>query len=133
MAMAAGEFSAAALWTLCISTSASWLLLSLFTWPFSLFSLLLPAADTAADTEADSSVTGSGVGLGGAVHRGTSQTVPVKLLRVKPPLAHFRQGLPERSRARRPALIAPWFAFGPSLWPAPRPFALPPSSVPSSL
>lgn len=140
MVIGAGEFSATALWTLCISTSASRLLatslfaagpsvplaslvsLTLLT-PFvsfspfslfslfslsSLFSLLLPAAETAAEAEADSSVTtGSGSGLGGAVHRGISHTVPVKLLSLKPPFAHFRQGLPERSRARRPAFMAP--------------------------
>lgn len=60
---------------------------------------------------------------------------PVKLLSVKDPLAHLRHGLPERSSARSPALMAPWLALGPSLCaerPAPRPVAVP-SMVPSSL
>lgn len=39
----------------------------------------------------------------------------MKVFTQNPLLAHFRQGLPVRSRARSPALIAPWFAFGPSL------------------
>ena len=130
MGIGAGEFPGAALGTLCISTSGSWLLLSLLTWLFSgLFSLLLPLAEADAVPSAPAS---SGFGLGGAVHRGISQMVPVKLLSVKPPLAHFRHGLPDRSRARRPALIAPWLALGPRRWPAPRPPALP-SAVPSSL
>lgn len=40
---------------------------------------------------------------------------PVKLLTLKPVFCHFRVGLPVLSRARRQALMAPWFAFGPSL------------------
>lgn len=104
------------------------LLASLFTCSFSLFSLVLLSAEAAADPSAvDSSNS-----LGGAVQRGTSQTMPVKLLRTKPPFAHLRHGLPDRSRARSPALIAPWFALGPSLCPAApdRAFG---SIVPSSL
>lgn len=97
---------------LCISTSGPLLLLEMLlslpdmllaSFPFSLFSLLLPSAEGAAE----SSVPDSGTVRGGAVHRGISQATPVKLLSLKPPLAHFRQGLPERSRARRPALMAP--------------------------
>lgn len=52
----------------------------------------------------------------GALHEGTSQITPVKVFTEKPDLVHFLQGVPVRSRARSPALIAPWFAFGPSLW-----------------
>jgi hypothetical protein len=103
------------------------LLASLLTWLlFSLFSLLL-LSDAAADTSAED----SGWGFGGAVHRGISQTTPVKLLSVKPPLVHFRHGLPDRSSARSPALMAPWLALGPSLCAASEP--RPPSMVPSSL
>ncbi len=103
------------LWTLRISASAPLLLLLalLPSWPFSLFSLLLLLS--AADGAPDSPLLDSGSFFGGAVHLGTSQTTPVKLLSLKPPRAHLRQGLPLLSSARRPALIAPWFALGPSL------------------
>lgn len=50
----------------------------------------------------------------GARHVGTVQLMPVKLLSWKPFFSHRRQGLPDRSRARRPALMAPWLALGPS-------------------
>lgn len=53
----------------------------------------------------------------GAFHEGTSHTTPVKLRSLKPFFSHLRTlNLPVRSRARRPALIAPWFALGPSFW-----------------
>lgn len=109
---------------------STWLpLFSLFIWLPSLwFSLLLLSADAAAE----SSEVASGFGFGGAVQRGISHTTPVKLLTRKPPLAHLRQGAPDRSSARSPALIAPWLAFGPSLWYVP-PFWRPLGSiVPSS-
>lgn len=51
----------------------------------------------------------------GARQEGISQTTPVKVLRWKPDLAHLLHGLPVLSRARSPALIAPWLALGPSL------------------
>lgn len=55
---------------------------------------------------------------------GTSQTIPVKLFSWKALFCHLRQGFPDRSRARRPALIAPWLALGPNLWPViPAPIA----------
>ena len=96
------------------SMSAPPLLFSLFSlsiWLLSLFSLLL-------SPEAESPNVPSALTFGGAVQRGISQTTPVKLLSVKLPFCHLRQGLPERSSARRPALIAPWLALGPSLWAA---------------
>lgn len=115
-----------------ISTSPPallWLLLALFSpWPFSLFSLLLPSAESAgvsSDSFSDF--------LGGAVQREISHTTPVKLFNVKPPLAHLRQGLPDRSKARRPALMAPWFALGPSFWAAALARTAAWSMVPSSL
>lgn len=127
MATGAGELSAEKLGVPCISTSAPLLLASLLIWLLpSLFSLLLLS-----DAGVDSSADDSGRGFGGAVHRGISQTTPVKLLSVNPPLFHLRQGLPDRSSARSPALIAPWLALGPSLCAA-REFR-PPSMVPSSL
>ena len=113
--MGAGD-EAWTLATLCTSPSAPLLLLLMLllllfgSWPFSLFSLLLLSADGGAE----SSVLVSSF-LGGAVHRGTSQMTPVKLFNLNPPLAHLRQGLPDRSSARRPALMAPWLALGPSL------------------
>jgi hypothetical protein len=79
----------------------------------------------------DPSADDSGRDLGGAVHRGISHTTPVNVLSVKPPLFHLRQGLPDRSSARRPALMAPWLALGPSLCAARE--LRPPSMVPSSL
>ncbi len=95
------------------STSPPLLLFSLLSWLLpSLFSLLLPSAEAGVDSSAVSS---SGLGFGGAVQRRISQLTPVKLFREKPPRVHFRQGLPDRSSARSPALIAPWFALGPSL------------------
>lgn len=106
------------------------MLFSVSAWLFSLFSLLLPP-------DAESSDWPLTVTLGGARQRGISHAVPVKLLMLKPPLAHLRQGAPERSSARRPALMAPWFALGPSLWAAAAPAPLGPelglSAVPSSL
>lgn len=51
----------------------------------------------------------------GAAHEPASHWKPVKLLHWKPLRTHFRQGLPVRSRARRPALMAPVLALGPSL------------------
>jgi hypothetical protein len=86
------------------------LLVSLLTsGPSSLFSLLLSSLTLAsAETVAESSpVLSAGLGFGGATQRGISHIVPVKLFKVKPPLLHFRHGLPDRSRARSPALIAP--------------------------
>ena len=47
---------------------------------------------------------------------GTDQLMPVKLLSWNPFFSHLRQGFPDRSRARRPALMAPWLALGPSFW-----------------
>jgi len=52
--------------------------------------------------------------LVGAVHEPTAHDTPVKLLRAKPFRSHLRQALPDLSRARRPALIAPVLALGPS-------------------
>lgn len=46
---------------------------------------------------------------------GNSKAWPVKLLTVKPRFAHFRHGVPDRSSARRLALIKPVLALGPSL------------------
>jgi len=91
---------------LLISTSAPLLLFSLFSlfslsiWLLSLFSLLL-------SPDADPSELPSTLIFGGAFHRGISQTTPVKLLSLKLPFCHLRHGLPVRSRARRPALMAP--------------------------
>lgn len=96
----ARELSTAWLGGLVISTSIPLLLFSLSSWLLSLFSLLL-------SPDAGSSDLTSGLGLGGAVQRGSSQTTPVKLLTLKPPFCHLRQGLPDRSRALKPAFIAP--------------------------
>ncbi len=114
---------------LCISMSPPLLLLSLLVWPFSLFSLVLPSAET----DVEPSVADTGFGLGGALQREISQTTPVKVFSLNPPLAHLRHGFPERSSARRPALMAPWFALGPSLWDGPAGPDLPGSTAPSSL
>lgn len=131
MGIGAGE-EACTLGMLCISTSPPELLTSLLAGcsTFSLFSLLLPLADTGPKVGTSSGVASStGLGFGGAVHRWISHETPVKVLSWKLPLAHLRQGFPERSRARRPALMAPWFALGPSRWA----FAREGSRVPSSL
>lgn len=109
-----GELLALLLALLLSSMSAPPLLFSLFSlaiWLLSLFSLLL-------SPDAESPEVPSALIFGGAVQRGISQTTPVKLLSVKLPFCHLRQGLPDRSSARRPALIAPWLALGPSLWAA---------------
>lgn len=60
---------------------------------------------------------------------GSCQPTPVKLLRRRGCFSHFRHGAPERSNARRPALMAPVFAFGPSRWAAGTLPASPPSSL----
>ena len=109
-----GELLALLLALLLSSMSAPPLLFSLFSlaiWLLSLFSLLL-------SPDAESPEVPSALIFGGAVQRGISQTTPVKLLSVKLPFCHLRQGFPDRSSARRPALIAPWLALGPSLWAA---------------
>ncbi len=51
----------------------------------------------------------------GARHDDNSHTTPVKLLSWIGFRSHFRHGFPDRSRARRPAFMAPWLALGPSL------------------
>lgn len=51
----------------------------------------------------------------GVRHVGSCQTTPVKLFSCRGLRSHLRQGAPERSRARRPAFIAPVLALGPSL------------------
>lgn len=129
--MGAGE-DAFMLGALRISASALLLLLLALgpSRPFSLFSLPLLLSTEGAP---ESSLPDSGVFFGGAVHRGTSQTTPVKLLSVKPPRAHLRHGLPDLSSARRPALMAPWFALGPSLCAPAARLAAEWSIVPSSL
>jgi hypothetical protein len=104
----AGEL---AMLTLAISMSPVTLaLFSLGTAVLSLFSLLLASPSCSA------SGLPATLDLVGAFHRGISHMAPVKLLMLKPVFCHLRQGVPDRSRARRPALIAPWFALGPSLW-----------------
>lgn len=151
--MGAGELAATALpGPLRISTSPSALLFapllgtaltaSLLRWPLvslfsfsSLFGWLFSLEELfSAEAAAESSEGGCDTILGGAFQRGISQTTPVKLFSWKPPLCQRRQGAPERSRARRPALIAPWLALGPSLCAAAPalPVALG-SIVPSSL
>lgn len=54
--------------------------------------------------------------LGGAAHDPRLHVMPVILLSVNPFRSHLLQGLPDLSRARRPALMAPVLALGPSLW-----------------
>lgn len=77
-----------------------------------------------------SSVPDSVLGGLGARQVGTSQTTPVKLLSWKGLRSQRRQGAPLRSRARSPALIAPWLALGPS---RDEPDGLLASGAPSSL
>lgn len=123
-AMAGGELT-----RLVASTSMALVLFSLSIWLFSLFSLLLSPVD-------EPSVLGLTVTLGGALHLGISIGMPVNVLIMKERFSHLRQGLPERSRARKPALIAPWLALGPSreLFPLDALGVLPlGASVPSSL
>lgn len=155
--MGAGE-DACTLGMLCISTSPPELLTSLLgscgppPTPYSLLLLVLlvlplllislppllgvpataddaPTGTPFAPSGVVTSAGSTGMGFGGAVQRGISHSTPVKVLRRKPPRFHLRQGLPERSRARSPALMAPWFALGPSRWVLPRMG----SRVPSSL
>lgn len=103
-AIAGGELT-----RLVASTSIALVLFSLSIWLFSLFSLLLSPVD-------EPSVLGLMATLGGALHLGISIGMPVNVLITKERFSHLRQGLPERSRARKPALIAPWLALGPSRW-----------------
>lgn len=51
-------------------------------------------------------------------HDGSCQRIPVKDLKRSGCFSHLRQGAPVRSKARRPALMAPVLAFGPSRWAA---------------
>lgn len=48
---------------------------------------------------------------------GSCQTMPVKLFSCNGFFSHLRQGAPERSKARRPALMAPVLALGPGRGP----------------
>lgn len=57
----------------------------------------------------------SALGGLGARQVGSSQTTPVKLFNWNGLRSHRRHGVPLRSRARSPALMAPWLALGPSL------------------
>lgn len=67
----------------------------------------------------------------GARQVGSSQTTPVKLFNWNGLRSHRRHGVPLRSRARRPALMAPWLALGPSLCVVGASLVV--STVPSSL
>lgn len=67
----------------------------------------------------------------GVRQMGTCQNTPVKLFSPNGFRCHFRHGAPVRSSARRPALMAPWLALGPSLCGAGMSLAW--SMVPSSL
>ena len=60
---------------------------------------------------------------------GSCHRTPVKLRRRRGCRSHLRHGAPVRSRARRPALIAPVLAFGPSRWVADSLAASPISSL----
>lgn len=65
-------------------------------------------------------VPGGGVGgadesTKGAPQVGTDHWTPVKDFKRKVDFSQRLHGLPVRSKARRPALMAPWFALGPSL------------------
>lgn len=80
--------------------------------------------------------------LSGAAHDPTDHATPDMLLSWRPLRSHLRHGLPDLSSARRPALIAPVLALGPSLWvaigatPPNGPFFVPSavlSMVPSAL
>lgn len=81
--------------------------------PLGLASLLLCCEVSFASL--DSSPFRARLGLSPPLHEGISHTTPVKLFNVNGFLSHLRQALPDRSRARRPALMAPWLALGPNL------------------
>lgn len=81
--------------------------------PFGFASLLLSCEAPLASLE--SSPLEAGPVFSPPFHDGNSQTTPVKLFNERGFLLHLRQGLPDLSRARRPALMAPWLALGPSL------------------
>lgn len=110
----AGELSAT-VWNGVLSPSPE-LLLSLWIALVPRFALL-PSASSAGTASPLELLRGSSAGwdLGGARQLGTSQVTPVKLLSWNDLRSHLRHGLPDRSRALRPALIAPWLALGPSL------------------
>lgn len=62
---------------------------------------------------------GNGVGgadesTTGAPQVGIDHCTPVKDFKLKVAFSHRLHGFPVRSKARRPALMAPWFALGPS-------------------
>lgn len=54
-----------------------------------------------------------GLDVPGVRHDGSSHMMPVKLRRCSDLRSHLRQAAPVRSRARRPALMAPVLALGP--------------------
>lgn len=80
------------------------------------FSAVSRAASLVSPSPLFSSSTFGGLG---ARQLGSCQRIPVKLFNWNGLRSHLRHGAPVRSSARRPALIAPVLALGPSLWPAP--------------
>ena len=68
--------------------------------------------------------TTSPTSLSGAFHVANPHIVPVKLLICKGFRSHFRQAFPERSSARRLALMLPVLALGPRRVPAGWPLAV---------
>lgn len=93
--------------------------------PELLFSLGTPLApwlvllSFSAASRTVSLVSPSTLGGLGVRQLGSCQRIPVKLFNWNGFRCHLRHGAPVRSSARRPALIAPVLALGPSLWPAP--------------
>lgn len=70
----------------------------------------------------------SDLGLPGVRQEGSCHMMPVKLRSCRGLRSHLRHALPDRSSARRPALMAPVLAFGPRRWAAVF-FAASPSSL----
>jgi hypothetical protein len=54
----------------------------------------------------------------GVRHEGSCHMIPVKLRSCRGLRSHLRHAAPVRSRARRPAFMAPVLAFGPRRWAA---------------
>lgn len=109
-------------------------------WLFSLGIALLPGGLSSLELSLFTSPLASmPLGRVGAFQELKAHVAPVKDLSCRPFFSQRRQGLPERSRALKPALMAPVLALGPSLWAAAlAALALPPvsperSMVPSGL
>lgn len=72
------------------------------------------AAEAISGVAPGDGVGGPGGSITGAPQVGMDHCTPVKDFKLKVAFSQRLHGFPVRSKARRPAFMAPWFALGPS-------------------